>query len=180
MADTRRNYSIKNSERIKLGHSAKVLTKSAESKVPRSFSDFHKNGENKSRMIEVIKDEIVKQKSAILDKLKCNEIMFSVDKVCIRMTEESIEVADELSINQEEADTKLLLHANHALNAEPNKPLLIRSQSGYVDINILSLTLFPEDAGRIFVDYSIRNSRIGLQLSMANMPDILKSALIGF
>ena len=105
VADTYRNDSIKNSERIKRGHSAKVLIKSAESKVPRNFSDFLKNGENKSRMIEVIKDEMVKQKSDILHKLKCNEIMFSVDKLCIRMTEKSTEVADELSSNQEEADT---------------------------------------------------------------------------
>ena len=36
VADTRRNDSIKNSERIKRGHSAKVLIKSEESKVPRT------------------------------------------------------------------------------------------------------------------------------------------------
>ena len=180
VADTYRNDSIKNSERLKRGHSAKVLIKSAESKVPRSFSDFLKNGENKSRMIEVIKDEMVKQKSAILHKLKCSDIMFSVDKNCIRMTEKSTEVADELSSNQEEADTKLLLHANHALSTQPNKAVLIRSPSGDVDINILCLSLFQEDAGRIYIDYGTGKSRKVLQLSMVDMPDTLKSALIGF
>ena len=89
MTDTYRNDSIKNSEIITRGHSAKILIKSAESKVPRNFSDFRKNGENKSRMIEIIKDQMVKQKAAILDKLKCDEIMFSVDEVCICMTEKS-------------------------------------------------------------------------------------------
>ena len=44
------------------------------------------------------------------------------------MTEKSTEVADELSSYQEEADTKLLLHANCTLSAQPNKAVLIRSQ----------------------------------------------------
>ena len=70
------------------------------------------------------------KKSAILHKLKSNEIMFSIDKVCICMTGKSTEVADELSSNQEGADTKLLLHANHALSAQPNKAVLIGSQAG--------------------------------------------------
>ena len=131
-------------------------------------------------MIEVINDEMFKQKSAILDKLKCSEIMLSVDKVCISMAENSTEVADELSSNQEGADTKLLLHANHALSAQPDKAVLIRSQSGDVDINILFLSLFPDDSGRIYIDYGTGESRKVSQLSMVNMPDTLKLALIGF
>ena len=58
------------------------------------------------------------------------------------MTERPTEVADELSSNQEEADTELLSHANHALSAQPNTAVLIRSQAGDVDINILFLSLF--------------------------------------
>ena len=138
------------------------------------------NGGSKSRMIEVIIDEMIKLESAILDKLKCSEIMFSIDKVCIRMMEKSTEVADELSSNKEEADTELLSHPNHALSAQPNKAVLIRSQSGDVDINILFLSLFQEDAGRIYIDYGTGKSRNVLQLSMVDMPDTLKSALIGF
>ena len=102
---------------------------------------------------------MVKQTSAILDKMKCSEIMFSVDKVWIRMTEKSTEVADELSSSQEEADKKLLLHANHALSAQPNKAVHIRSQAGDVDIDTLFLSLFPEDAGRIYIDYGTGKSR---------------------
>ncbi|KAG1652172.1 hypothetical protein GQR58_026483 [Nymphon striatum] len=180
VADTYRKDSLKNSERIKRGHSAKVLINSAESKIPRNFSDFLKNGENKGRMIEIIKDEMDKQKHAFLEKLKCNEIMFSVDKVCIRMTEHSTDVVDELSSNQEEADTKLLLHAKHVFNAHPGKAVLIRSPSGDVDINILFLALFPEDADRIYIDYGTGKSRKVLQLSTIDMPDTLKSALVGF
>eukprot|EP00112_Aurelia_sp_Birch-Aquarium-sp1_P005855 Seg1662.2 transcript_id=Seg1662.2/GoldUCD/mRNA.D3Y31 product="hypothetical protein" protein_id=Seg1662.2/GoldUCD/D3Y31 len=180
VANTYRKDSLKNSERIKRRSSTKVLINSAESKIPRNFSDFLKNGENKGRMIEIIKGEIVKQKLAFLEKLKCNEIMFSVDKVCIHMTENSTDVIDELSSNQEEADTKLLLHAKHAFNAHPGKAVFIRSPSGDVDINILFLALFPEDADRIYIDYGTGKSRKVLQLSMIDMPDTLKSALVGF
>ena len=180
VADTYRKDSLKKSERDKRGNSTKVLINSAESKIPRNFSDFLKNGENKGRMIEIIKDEMATQKHAFLEKLKCNEIMFSIDKVCIRMTENSTDVVDELSSNQEEADTKLLLHAKHAFNAHPGKAICIRSPSGDVDINIMFLALFPEDADKICIDYGTGKSRKVLQLSMIDMPDNLKSALVGF
>ena len=55
------------------------------------------------------------------------------------MTESSTDVIHELSSNQEEADTKLLLHAKHAFNAHPGKAVFVRSPSGDVDINILFL-----------------------------------------
>ncbi|KAG1650928.1 hypothetical protein GQR58_027624 [Nymphon striatum] len=58
-------------------------------------NEISQNGENKGRMIEIIKDEMDKPKHAFLEKLKCNEIMFSVNKVCIRMTEHSTDVVDE-------------------------------------------------------------------------------------
>ena len=96
--------------------------------------------------------------------------MLSLDKACISMTEKSTEVADELSSNQEKTDTKLLLHAEHVLSAQPNKAVLIRSPSGDFDINILFLSFSLEDAGRIYIDCGTVKSRIGLQLCMVDMP----------
>ena len=71
-------------------------------------------------MIEIIKDKMVKQKHTFLEKLKCNEIMFS-DKGCNCITEKFPYVVDEPSSNQQETDTKLLLHVKHALCARPEK-----------------------------------------------------------
>lgn len=165
VADTYRKDSLKNAERSKRGHSTKVLINSAE---------------NKARMIETIKDEIVKQKHAFLAKLKCSKILFSVDKLCIHITENSTDVVEELSRNQEEADTKLLLHAELAFIAHQDKAVFIRSPSGDVDINILFLALFPEKADIIYIDYGTGKSRTFLQLSEIDIPDTLKSALVGF
>ena len=112
-------------------------------------------------MIEIIKDELVKQKQAFLVKLKCNEILFSLDNLCICVTEYSTDVVEELSSNQEEADTKLLLHADHVLNAHDDKAVFVRSPSGDVDINILFLGLFQDRAERIYIDLwyrEIKNS----------------------
>ena len=85
------------------------------------------------------------------------------------MTESSTDVIHELSSNQEEADTKLPLHAKHAFNAHPGKAVFVRSPSGDVDINILFLALFPEDAVRIYIDYGTGKSRKVL----IDMPDTL-------
>ena len=52
---------VKNYERFKRGHSAKVLIYSAGSNIPHDFSDFLKMVDNESRMITIIKDDIGKQ-----------------------------------------------------------------------------------------------------------------------
>ena len=55
----------------------------------------------------------------------------------------------QLSSNQEEADTKLLLYASHVLHKSQNRNVVLRSPSGDVDINILCLAMFPLQAERM-------------------------------
>ena len=54
-----REKSIKSGERTKRGSSSKVIIGSCKSKVPRDFANFLKNGENKTRLIEIISEVIV-------------------------------------------------------------------------------------------------------------------------
>ena len=77
VADTYRENSLKNSEHTKRGCSKRVLIHSSKSKVPRNFADFLKNGENKTRLIELIKNELVKKRQSVLPKLRCHEIFFN-------------------------------------------------------------------------------------------------------
>ena len=77
VADTYREQSLKNPARLKRGTSSRVMVQSALSKMPRNFKDFLKNGENKSRLIELIQDVLIENKEEILGMLKCQEIMFS-------------------------------------------------------------------------------------------------------
>ena len=62
-----------------------------------------------------------------------------------------IELPD-LSSNQEEADTKVCLHAINASNEDPNKHVIIRSHSGDVNINVLLTSLIIDSVDRVFFD----------------------------
>ena len=85
-----------------------------------------------------------------------------------------------MSSNQKEADTKLLLHANHTVLLHPDGSIIVRSPSGDVDINVLFICMFLEKAEQIYIDYGTGKSRKILKLGSVDMSDELKSALIGF
>ena len=180
VADTYRERSLKDPERVKRGTASKVMIQSSNSKIPRNFSEFLKNGENKTRLIEIVKDELVAKKTTVLQELKCQRINFSMDGICYGITIDSVEVIGELSSNQEEAGTKLLLHAKHAKEMDQNRSVLVRSPSGDVDINVLFTSMFKEGNTEIYIDYGSGKFKKILQLNSIDMSDEHKSALIGF
>ena len=63
-------------------------------------------------------------------------------------------MVNELSSNQEEADTKICLHAKHALGTEDDGHVIIRNHSGDVDINVILLSKInsEEEASRVILD----------------------------
>ena len=56
VSDTYQENSIKSGEREKRGSSEKIIIQSAASKAPRNFGDSLKNGENKRRLISLMKE----------------------------------------------------------------------------------------------------------------------------
>ena len=60
--------------------------------------------------------------------------MLSMDKVCKGITSTSVSLVEVLCSNQEETDTKLLLHAKHVLDSDDRKLVLVRSPSRDVGI----------------------------------------------
>ena len=103
-----------------------------------------------------------------------------MDRVCYRTTDTDVNAVDCLSSNQEEADTKLLLHVKHELNAEQHKFIIVRSYSGDVDINVIFLTMFLDDSNKIFLGYGTGKNRKALKLSEINVDNDKKSALVSF
>ena len=180
MADTYRNNSLKDPEREIRGIADRVIVKSSQSKVPRNSSTFLKNGENKTQLIEILKEYLIANNEALLQKLQCQQIMFSMDQFCYKITSSEIVTIEELSSNQEEADTKLLLNTKHSLVENPCGSIVVRSPSGDVDLNILFLSVFLEHPEKIFIDYGSGNCRRILQLSSVDMSLERKKALIGF
>ena len=116
MADTYREPSLKNNERDSRGVSNKVIIRFASSMIPRNFTEFLNNGDNKTRLIELIKDELIQKSQEMLDLLSSEVIFYSLDGVCLKIARDNVAEETQLSSNQEEADTKLLLHANHAFH----------------------------------------------------------------
>ena len=74
IADTYRTDSIKEPERIGRGCAEKVLVRSSSSHLPRNFEEFLKNGDNKSRMIEIFKEVLVNWREEVLIKLQCETL----------------------------------------------------------------------------------------------------------
>ena len=179
VADTYRLTSLKNPECTRHGATEKVLVQSAKSRLPRNFNDFLKNGENKTCLIEIIEGVIIKRKDEILRRLKCNEVLFSRDQVCIKITKFSVESVDSLSSNQE-TDTKLLLHTRDVLESSTDAVVLVRFPSGDIDINVLFINMFQAKSERIYIDFGTGKSRKIFKLTSIDMTEELKSALLGF
>ena len=82
VADIYLENSIKTSERGKRGESEKILIKSSKSKIPPEFSKFPSNGENKSRMIELLFGVIENNRVKMLNVLRTNKIVISTEGSC--------------------------------------------------------------------------------------------------
>ena len=129
--------------------------------------------------VEIIKDMLIKEKSSILEKLECNEIYFSMEKICYLISIDTVSTVDELASSQEEADTKLLLHTNHAQLHFPELQVVVRSHSGDTDVNVLFVSKFT-DNDKIFLDIGTGVRRKVFNLTSIRMNCKLKEALIGF
>ena len=164
VADTYRENSLKNNERNLRGISDKVMISSSSSKIPRNVQDFLKNGDNKASLIALIKDELVKNSKEILSKLSCEVIYFSMDNICVKISERSSCEVSELASNQEEADSKLLLHTKHSIHNNPDHKIVIRSPSGDIDINILFINIFYINTDIIWIGYGTGDNRRTINL----------------
>ena len=151
VADTYRPNSIKRGERSERGSSQKVTIGSARSKLPRDFNAFMKNGENKTRLIEVVSEVLRNNFHRVLTELKCKIVYFSQEDITYKLTNKGVSIAAELSSNQEEADTKVILHCHHALQESPGSKVVLRSHSGDTDIFVLASSLLVPSS--IFLDY---------------------------
>ena len=107
----------------------------------------------------------MKRRVEILRSLKCQAICISTYNMCDLLDDINCIELLELSSDQEEANTKVCLHAINVLNEDPNKNVIIRSHSGDVDINVLLTSLIIDSADRVFFDVNTGKNRKILRLS---------------
>ena len=157
VADIYRNVSIKAKEREIRGGSDKVIIKSTISKVPKDFQAFLRNSENKNRFIDLFCETISSSSDRALAILQTSVIHFSKEDSCVRVHASQVTTVDELSSNQEEVDTKVILHSGHAISTTEGS-IIARSSSGDIYIMIIAISL-TDTSKCVLVDYGNRKNR---------------------
>ena len=106
----------------------------------------------KRRLNDIIFDFIIENRSRCLHIVEASKMLLSRDGDCNEITELSVTRLNHLSSNQEEPDTKVILHTVDALQAEDNSKVHLRSPSGDTNILVLAITLISTP-NRVFYDY---------------------------
>ena len=156
VADTYRESSIKSVKRRKHGISAKVLIGSTKSRLPRDMKKFMLNDDNKTFLIKLVFKFIIDEKQKSFCTLDTEKMILSSDDECITVTYNSTEENVDLKSNQEEAGTKVILHAMNVIRSGGDA--VIRSPSGDTDIMVLTLALI-DDLVKVYLDCSNENVR---------------------
>ena len=115
VADTYEGLSIKTAERSSRGISRSIIIQSPKSKIPSPFSDILNNDKNKKRLIEIILEVMVNNRNEILQFISSSELYFSTWKKCFKIISSYVLEDIILNSSQIEADRKIALHCNHAL-----------------------------------------------------------------
>lgn len=179
IADSYLPNSIKFEERAKRGSSDKVTIKSSKSKIPREFSKFLSNGENKLRMIEIIFQVLEVKKVHVLNSLRTTKLVLSRFEECKIITLSSCDSFVTLVSNHEEADTKVITHAIQFLQQNTDHQAIIRSPSGDTDIIVLAVALLFEFNKRVSIDNGTGKERKVIWLGNIDLSQERSSSLIG-
>ena len=154
VADTYQESSIKLAERRKRGISAKKLIGFIKSRLPRDMNKFMLNNNNKTSLIKFVFKFIIAEKQRSLCTMDTEKIILSGDDECITVTYDSTEQNVDLKSNQEEEDTKVILHPMNVIRCGGDA--VICSSSRDTDIMVLALALF-DDLVKVYFDYGDGN-----------------------
>ena len=174
VADFYRIVSIKAGEREIRGRNVRVIIKSTKSKVPKDFQAVLRNGKNKNRLIDLLCNTISSPLDRALVILQTSVIYFSKEDSCVQVNALQVTTVDELLSNQEEADTKVILHSADVISTIEGSIILD-------DIDIMIIAISLTDASKhVIVDYGNGKNRKGVWLNSINLDNNIRAALIGF
>ena len=106
-------------------------------------------------------------------------IVFSSFQDCIMVTRETVLKIPVRNGTQEEADTKVVLQANHEL-ARNEGVAIICSHSGDIDITVVALSHFVHDTDRVIIDSNTGRNRKAFKMSDIDLTSQQGRSLIGF
>ena len=147
-------------------------------KTPQNTTRFFTNNDNKNSLITLTFSYIKENPIRCLNILKCNTVVLSGDGYCEIITPRTCDNCDALKSDQEEADTKVVLHALDIISSSMEN-VCIRSPSGDTDIFVIALGII-EERNRIKFDYGDGTNRKVVWLDEVNLPYNQSQALLGF
>ena len=155
VADQYHSDSIKTFERARRGDRIEPLLVSVQREdqpTPRHWKRFMSDGRNKSSLIRFFKHHWSTSSAFVPALGMSRELFITVDDACFRLYAEPTsshlcsQQVDVLCCSHEEADTRLILHANHAIS-EGFEAAVIRSPD--TDVAVIALGLSHSVAGRL-------------------------------
>ena len=127
-------------------------------------------------MTELVFNVIESAKGKVFNMLRTTKIILSAENKCRCLTLSSATDLVELASNQEQADSRVILHALNALELDKVESVIIRPPSGDVDICVL-VTHHKE---KIFLDNGKSDARRLIPPSSIDLSNEHRTANLGF
>ena len=133
--DVYRHISIKSAERELRGKCDAITFKNLAA-GQKQFKKFLHNGDNKTSLIRFVLSSHW-QKTLSCERMEDKELYVTYGDRCYTITADRVKKEEELTSKQEEADTRLLLHVQHAANEQRYRSIIVSSED--TDVRILCL-----------------------------------------
>ena len=139
--DIYKDNSIKYAERVRRGsESAMSFGKIASGHRLKQWKIFLQSGNNKTQLIDFLVDNWSNDQS-LREKLERKELFLTHGEQCLKVTKDSISDVQDLHSSQEEADTRILLHAEHCGRSGLAAAVIISPDT---DVFILAMAFTPK------------------------------------
>lgn len=131
--------------------------------------------------MELILEYTDTQKAKVFNILRTNKMMILLDNKCILISHLSTSIEESITSNQEETDTKVILHNHQILKSnEASIKIIKRSPLGDTDIIVLTVALLYEFHNKALIDAGSEDNRKVMRLRNIDIGKGLVNALIGF
>ena len=161
VTDTYRDDSIKQLERNRRGISQIFNIGGSKTKLPRDFKSFLMNGNNKRQLIRLLLDEWCNERYAGL--FNGRQVFFVCEEQCMCLNSSdgysvTCEIIKELCSDQEEADTRIVLHCLYAARSScKGSSIIVRSPD--TDVFVILISYSTEIMHDLFFDTGHGNKR---------------------
>ena len=97
--------------------------------VPRKFHKFLQSSCNKTRLIELLFEYLQLDKDELLQTLRSDDLILSIDNSCVVVSNAAVMEDLNLLSDQEETDTKIILHCANVLHRNHGENVCVWSPS---------------------------------------------------